>query len=113
MNIKEVIKENPEGFSINTNLMALETPKTGYMVSITNNKTTLESSEALFNRLLKVMNALSISKHDKFIGGWKEGKNYYLDGSIQVLTEIEAQYLGTLFNQKAYYDCKKQRSVEL
>jgi len=109
MKISEVFEANPDGFSIDVNSEKLYIInkgdyKKGYLVAITDNKTNKDNIETLFNLLLKFCNKLNTKS---FIGGWREGENFYLDVCVYARNEDEAMYLKSIFNQKAIFDLNR------
>ena len=113
MNIKQVFKENPEGFSIDLSNMTLSDYKNGYIVAITDNMTDSSMIEGLFKNLLNASLYINVPEYKKVIGGWRDEqtKMFYLDLSVWVETREEAISLCKSFNQKAYYDCKEQEAL--
>lgn len=111
MNIKEVMEQNPEGFSINLLSMSLDqTPTEGFIVAISNIKTELEDAETTFKRLLIASTVVNAKDKHLFIGGWKDSRGFFLDLSVWVETSFEAQVLGSIFRQREIWDCSEKRS---
>jgi len=52
-------------------------------------------------------------KEEYFVGGWVDGNTVYLDVSIKVNDLEEALLLGLTNNQKAIYDAKNKRTIDL
>ena len=113
MNIKEVVKQNPEGFSINIKSLELEQRNNGFIVGITNNKTTIDNVESEFIHLLKVANKLSFNEEDIFIGGWKDDDGFCLDVSLWIRNISIAVQFGKLFNQEAVWGCIRKENIYL
>ena len=112
LNIKEVFEQNHNGFSISFRDMEITEYKTGYSVSITNNKTTLEHIETTLQNVLITLNNLSINEDLKIIGGWKYEGEYYLGASLWINDKEEALRLMRLFNQEAIWDFKEKCEVK-
>ena len=109
MNIKQVFQENEKGFSlkvdkIGNRLILLENLgiEHGYIVGLTDIKVSDISLEETFKQLWKT--ATKINADNVFIGGWKNGNDFYLDLCVRVDTEIERDILKKVFNQKAIFN---------
>ena len=114
--IKEILAQNPDGFSLQIETGAMNPMDDGYMVSLTDMElNSLDDATRVKRLLMTTRNTLNLNLYKTFLGGWKDestGK-YYLDLSIWVETLEEAMYLGRLFNQKAVFDIKALDSVEV
>lgn len=109
LSLQEAIKKYPLGFTYDPIKTRLVNKKTGYFVSITDNK--LSATEPLSQqtfRLLKAHNALQGMMPDVklYIGGWtnKHGAKY-VDFSIHVKEEHQASILVEVFKQDCYFNC--------
>lgn len=113
MDIQQMFKENPEGFSIDYDTMTNSAYKNGFIVSISNNKGESPLSVAgLLNNVLETLAGLNCPDNIKVIGGWKDEEYYYLDASLWVEHKSEALVLAKIFRQLAVWDCKQQEVID-
>jgi len=113
MNIKEVFKKNPEGFSISYKGMELVEYKTGFSVGVTDNVSNIGDIETTLQNVLITLNNLSINEDLKIVGGWSFEGKYYLDASLWIHNKEDALILAKLFNQKAIWDFKNKDEVKV
>lgn len=111
--IQEVVKENPEGFSISLDGMELKQYKEGYAVSITDIRTDLNNLDQDFKKVCMILNSLNIPFESKVIGGWTYQGVIYLDATIYLKNKKTALLLGQVFRQLAIYDFKNKKSIEV
>lgn len=112
MNINEIIKKYLDGFSIDYEGMELADYKNGYAVALTDN-VIIGDAETDFKLLCKMASMLNCDKNTILFGGWSDGNKTYLDLSLWVPSLEEALSLGKRFNQKAIYDFKNNKSIEV
>ena len=109
MNIEEVKKLNPQGFTIiktqsGYRVAGFEDYCRGYAVSITNN--VISDIESDFKALDKVIGYLSLSDNTKVgVGYWNDDveNKEYLDITLIVPDLDTAKLLAKIFKQKAIY----------
>lgn len=105
MNIKEVFKANPDGFTLIPHLGVLLSKgmSSGYVVGLTDNKVTDNGLERAFIELSRTAARMPFTTT---IGGWRDGDDYYLDIGIVVDTLEEAKMLKAIFRQKCFFNLK-------
>jgi hypothetical protein len=110
MTLQEVLKANPDGFTLDIETKKLVTKDYGYFVAMTDNE--LYSLDDC-DKFLKAFNQLqNACKRKLFIGGWRdEDGKYYLDIAIYATSLAVASMLAEVFSQKAIYDCKAQSTI--
>jgi len=112
MNIKQIIKENKEGFTIlvKHNNKQLEQPTLitkkdklkGYCVALTDIKTDINSIEQTFQKCLIIAN--EIKAKSVFIGGWSDNNNLYLDVGIIINKVSHVAIIRDTFQQKSIFN---------
>lgn len=109
--IRKVIKENPEGFTIDLNADSVKKTD-GFFIGITNIKG--KNINQLIQRVLFIKKTGFKGTNNLLIGGWKdENKTFYLDLSLYCEDLNKSLFLGKLFNQKAIFDIKNLKSINL
>jgi hypothetical protein len=109
--VRETLKESG-GFSLQVNDNQPLKDNNGYVVSITDNKVKENELRRTFRDLHKTAGKLNTD--NALVGGWQDSEgNIYLDVSVKVDKLNEAKALGHLFNQKAIYDLKNNKSINL
>ena len=81
--------------------------KSGYCVSLTNNKDL--DIKRLIGSLYRLQ--LSIKGYNLYIGGWVNEGIYYLDYTIIEPDKQKALKMASMFNQKAIYDLKTNSEI--
>ena len=110
-NIKTIIKENKNGFTIDLNGHFINKQE-GFFIGITNLKG--RNLNHLIKKVLYIKRMGFNGNKNLFIGGWCDNKNnFYLDLSLYVKERALSEKLALLFNQKAIYDLKKLDSIYL
>lgn len=119
MTIKQIIKDNPQGFTLDMTTQDFAIHKVGYYVAITDNR--IEDLEVWNDEaFLKAHNLFkSICNRDNvYIGGWcaNELKGIYcVDFTLYFKLADKKLALATAkaFNQEAVYDIENQTSIYL
>jgi hypothetical protein len=108
----EIIKKNPNGFTIDFNLNPINKNK-GYFIALTNNYNT--DFNIAIDNLFKLKEDFKQYKDKLLIGLWldENNKTYYLDLSIYVLNKKYSLLIGKLFNQMAIYDIKNNNCINI
>ena len=108
--IRENLKKNPEGITLNFKGEVVNKKK-GFYVSISN--ISGRRLNYLINKTLFIRKTAFKETKNLFMGGWFDGKKYFLDLSLFVEEEERALYLGKLFNQQAIFNINKSECVSL
>ena len=111
--ISKMIKS--KGFTLKLNLQEPK-HKSGYYVSITNNKNR-QISDFMFNKiafqLKNFKNMPRFNNRELYLGFWKNGINKYLDVTLFCNKREIALMLGNEFKQLAIFDIKGSTSINL
>jgi len=94
--IKENLKKNPEGITLNFKGEVVE-KKSGFYVSISN--ISGRRLNYLISKTLDIRRTAFKNTNNLFMGGWFDGKKYFLDLTLFIEDRERALYLGRLFNQ--------------
>ena len=112
--LKDICLKNKEGFSIDFNLKP-NTYKTGFFVSITDNKN--KNLDLAIKNLFKTKrNKFKHFSHKKlYIGFWIDKKTNisYLDLSLYIKSQKYALLIGKLFNQKAIFNISNFQEIRI
>ena len=108
--IKENLKKNPEGITLNFKGEVVDKKK-GFYVSISN--ISGKRLNLLISKTLTIRRIAFKDTKNLFMGGWFDGKNYFLDLTLFVENKKRALYLGRLFNQQAIFNINKSECVSL
>jgi hypothetical protein len=113
MTLKEVYQANPNGFTLDLETGLMAKHESGYYVSLTN----YCDAKPNFDAITKAYCLFSkVCGRKCYIGGWKDGENYYIDISIHIdcpSSKIVAFCIADQFNQKAIFDCKTKLSINV
>lgn len=106
MTLKELLVNNPDGFTYSLADKELVNFPTGYQVAITDYRLTEKAIDKMGSIILKTLNALILMAVNKtiYLGGWKDGDEYCLDFSIHVADRTEAMMVARAFKQASIYD---------
>ena len=94
-------------------------PREGYMVSIKDHELIIpydpEGLQYEISRYIKSKADILISgmSDNKFLGAWVDEGKLYLDVSLHIYSKEEAISIARAEEQKAYYDCKGGKSINL
>jgi len=108
--IKENLKNNKEGVTLNFN-GGIENKKKGYYISISN--ISGRSLNNLISKTLFIRKTAFKETKNLFLGGWSDGKKYFLDLTLYIENKQRALYLGRLFNQQAIFNINKMECINL
>jgi len=108
--INKNLKENPEGVTLNFKGAVVEKKK-GFYVSISN--ISGRRLNMLINKTLIIKKTAFNKTKNLYLGGWYDGKKYFLDLTLFVENKKRAEYLGRLFNQQAIFNINKKECVFL
>jgi len=114
--LKEICKENKDGFTLDMKTGNHAEHKIGYYVSMTNNIIDKHDTGISFDIFLKCFNMLqNMCDKQLYIGGWFDGSKYFLDITFHIKTESMslARTLGREFGQDSIYSVKEQRSIPI
>jgi hypothetical protein len=108
--LKKVIDENPEGFTINAK--TLKPINKGYAVAFTNRTNdNFKGFDDNFKDLYNQMNNNFNNMDNLFIGGWKNNNKTYLDLSVVENNKNKALNLMNTFNQKAIFNLNNNTEI--
>lgn len=108
--IKFNLQENKGGVTLNFKGEVVK-KKRGFYVSISN--ISGRSLNFLIDKTLAIRRVAFRDTKNLFMGGWNDGKKYFLDLTLFIEEEEKAVYLGRLFNQQAIFNINKKESVFL
>lgn len=108
--IEKNLKENKNGVTLNFRGAVVEKKK-GFYVSISN--ISGRRLSLLIEKTLTIRRTAFKDTQDLYLGGWNNGKKYFLDLTLFVKEREKAEYLGRLFNQQAIFNIDKKESVFL
>ena len=97
--VNELVKDNPDGFTINIHKGILET--SGYAVAPSKTTETTLPADTDVDGYLKRYALVFASDDRAKLGGWKQGNKLILDVAYVFPTLKEAVYVGDIGNQKA------------
>ena len=108
MTLKELLVNNPDGFTYSLADKELVSFPAGYQVAITDYKGGMsnEFADTLAKVIFKALNFLQIMHPSLqfYLGGWKDGEDFCLDFSIHVADRTEAMMVARAFKQASIYD---------
>jgi hypothetical protein len=111
--IKQIIKENPNGFSVNlSDLTPIKAENDIFCIAITDNRQKEEDNA--INDILKASELFTPIKSRLVLGGWfdVEHKKYCLDLVILERSRDKALFLAETFNQKAIFNLKTFEEIK-
>jgi len=108
--IKENLKANKDGVTLDFKGAVVE-KKSGFYVSISN--ISGKRLNYLINKTLVIRRTAFKDTKNLFIGGWNDGKKYFLDLTLFVEDRKKAEYLGKVFNQQAIFNINKKECIFL
>lgn len=114
MNIKEIVKEYPDGFSISVKDNSIFTSEYGYAIAITDMVIDLPYIETAYRELLSMGNVLNYPSEKLLVGGWVDKNNkQYLDLSLFIEDKKVAIQIAKVFNQKAIFSFSDMDDIEV
>lgn len=108
--LKEVILNNKEGFTCDFKGKLIN-KENGFFIGITNIKG--KQINRLIEKVLYIKKNGFKDNKNLFIGGWNDGKTFYLDLSLYVENKNFSCKIGKLFNQKAIFENSKLKEIYL
>ena len=114
--LKEILLENKEGATLDFDYRPQHF-ENGFAVSLTDNKIIdwfNWSDEEIKKEAEKIKNLASLLNIDKaFLGWWSDEEVGYLDLTLVIENKEDALRLGKLFNQKAVYDFRTGKVIDI
>ncbi len=108
--INKNLQANKDGVTLNFKGEVVE-KKQGFYVSISN--ISGRRLNYLITKTLAIRRTAFKDTKNLFLGGWNDGKKYFLDLTLFVEDKTKAEYLGKLFNQQAIFNINKKECVFL
>lgn len=110
--LMDIIKNNPDGFTIDFNLNPI-IKKKGFFVALTNNYN--NNFNIVIENLFKLKEDFKQFEKNLLIGLWfnSENKTYYLDLSLYIENKKYALMIGKLFKQISIFDIKNLNCINI
>lgn len=113
LKLKEIIKNNPSGFTYKYTTLKPYKENKGYSVSFTN----IEGIKplCLIKKVLNCIKGFKQIEKNLFIGGWynSENKKYYLDLSLIIEDLNKAEIIGNTFKQLSLFNFQNLNCINL
>ena len=98
--------------SVNTGIF---NPKVGFFASFKASENKIPIADFSEANVLQfvINNASKLKESGNFLGSWIEDELVYIDVSRQFEHELDAKLFGIFNEQKAYYDAKEEKVINL